>query len=118
MRTSANVWQSLSFYNGISRKEAVKRASSFDPIYPNEPGKIGTGYEPVIISKRPSFGTLLGLSTIMMTDKIFDLRFVPIFTSTVRIISFTILKESIWLLHVTGGFFVLNSILITVMIAN
>ncbi|KYQ53854.1 hypothetical protein ALC60_07213 [Trachymyrmex zeteki] len=98
---------------------AEKRASSFDPtIYLDEPGKIGAGYRLVIISKRPSFGTLLGLSAITMTDKIFNLLFVPIFTSAVRIISSTILKESIWLLHVTGGSFVLNSILIIVMIAN
>jgi hypothetical protein len=74
----------------MSRKKrgAEKRTSSFDPaIYPNEPGKIGAGYKLVIISKRPSFGSLLGLSTIAMTDKISYLLFVPIFTGAVRIIS-------------------------------
>jgi len=39
-------------------------------IYLNEPGKIGTGYQLVIILKRAFFGSLLGLSA--MTDKIFN----------------------------------------------
>lgn len=50
------------------------------------------------------------------TDKIF-LLFVPIFTSAVQIISSSILKESIWLLHVTGRLFVFDFFLIVEMIA-
>lgn len=76
------------------------------------------GYELVIISKRPSFGSLLGLSNDRdETDKIFVLLFVPIFTSVVQIISSSILKESIWLLHVTGRPFVFDFFLIAEMIA-
>lgn len=104
------------------RRAAEKRASSsFDPaIHSSKPGKIGAGYRLVIISKRSPSRSLLGLSAIAMTDKIDRPLCADIYQcSTDNILaSSSFLKESIWLLHVTGGSFVLYSVLIMTITAS